>query len=142
MSIPMKVTAARAKFESIRQALESFRHEHQALIEEHDQLIIEYNDACKHYKAAVHDTHDQLGSKYGDWQISIPTMVDADLLVDKLGEDTCVERGLVEKKYAIRRQTYDTQVRNGQIPAHISDEVEGLGSVRLTGPKPVGIYKR
>jgi hypothetical protein len=112
------------------------------LVDEHDKLLGEYNESLDHYKNVVKTNHEILGPKYGDWNIVVPRVVDPNILVEVIGEDECLSRGLVEKKFGIRRQTYEDQVKKGLINKSVSEQAEKDGSITLRGPKPAGIYQR
>lgn len=138
MKIPLAVIAARSRFESTEAALEAHIKTHQAFFEQYEELVVVRNDALKAYKAAVSDRADALGTKYGSWSIAIPRKLDADALIDALGEEKAEE--LLNIKCTVDSKAYDAAVANNEIPKKVQKKVEGEDTPRLTGPKPIGLH--
>jgi hypothetical protein len=138
----MKVTAARSTFETARQSLETFRHEHMGVFEEYDLLCNQHNESLSDLKKVIKENADKLGKSYGDFKLVATTQIDVDSLIRIIGEDECVEKGYVEKKFSIKRETYELAAKKGNISQDVVDVVEIDGTTQIRGPKPVGIYAR
>ena len=139
---PMKVTAARSTFETARQSLETFRHENMGIFEEYDILCNQYNEALSDLKTIIRDNADKLGKSYGDFKLVATTKIDVASLITILGEEECLTAGFVEKSFSIKRQTYETAAKRGDISQDVVDVVEIDGTTQVRGPKSIAIYAR
>lgn len=139
---PMKVTAARSAFEEARQILETFRHEHMGIFEEYDALCNQYNEKLSDLKELIRKNATKLGKSYGDFKIVETTQIDVPSLIKIVGEKKCLDMGLVEKKFAIKRETYETAAKQEKIAQDVVDVVEIDGTTQIRGPKPIQIYSR
>jgi hypothetical protein len=132
MSIPMKVQAALSQFEGARAALEGFRQENIELVEEYEILKEAYNTALQNVKTVYKDNHEAVGRKLGDFAASTSTLIDAERLVELMGDKV---DPLIKTKLSVDRKQYNKAVELGLIPGEVIDEVEMPGPVRVRGPK-------
>lgn len=142
MKTPTKIAEARSKFETRRQELESFRHENEEVFDTYDRMCESYNEALSDMKKLIHENVDLVPKRLGDFKIVRATKIDTDSLVAIIGEEECVDRGYVEKKFSIQRQAYESAAKRGDIAQEVVDVVELESTPRVYGPKPVVPYIR
>jgi hypothetical protein len=128
--IPMKFQSTIAKFEGARAALEKFRKDNPDYADQYDALRDSYNGALKSVKTVFKDLYPKIGKSYGEWKISLPRKVDAEMLLELMGEEA---QPLVRVEYKIDLKAYDKAVERGDIPGDIVAAVESEGAPRVTG---------
>jgi len=140
MKVPTAVTASRAKYEAADAALQAFIETYRDMYEEYEQLVIHRNEALGEYKASVSDHAEQLGRSFGSWKIQVPRKLNAEKLIEHLGEDGA--EPLLKVKVTVNSSVYDQAVSDGLIDEEVQKEVEEDDSPRLRGPQTVGLYIR
>lgn len=117
-TIPLKVQAALAKYESTREVLRAFETEHPRLVEEYGMLRAAHNDAIEAVAEAYRENYEAIGSKLGDFSLRYRVEVDPHKLMDLLGADA-VQKGYVKTELVVDRKEYDKAVRAGDIPERV-----------------------
>lgn len=127
----MKLRASRAKFDQAKNTLEAYISQNEDVLDMYEVLKEEYNEALKDLKATYKENYEKVGPKYGDFKARTRVVVDANLLLDMMGDSA---NDLVKVKYSVDRKAYDDALSNGDIPKKVVDTVESV-SIAIYGPK-------
>lgn len=128
---PLTFLAKVSEFEAAREALNAFRNEHMRLLDQYDQLVNSYNGALKEVKAEYKKSYKDIGSRHGEFHVTVKTDINAKKLLDLMPH----AEAAVKIDYKIDRDEYNKLVKAGLIPQEVVSEIETEGSVSVYGPK-------
>lgn len=124
---------AYAEYEEHREEFHAFCADAKSarIIREYELLKSQVTRSADHVKSVYRANHAEIGTVYKDFSVSYATELDAEALLQELGDDAEIYIDYVPR---INREAYDTGVRNGNISAETARAVE-RPQPRLKAPK-------